>query len=436
MQVIRGGTVVTETGQSVCDVGIEGEKISAIGENLPGDVIFDATGLHVFPGFFDAHVHFADEGLSHWEDFNTGGRAAVAGGVTTVMDMPLNDPMTTTAERFATRLDVIGKKTVVDHLLWAGAVPGNVAEMEPMAALGARAFKAFMVDVEGYSYCNTAELFDAMTEAARLGLPLGVHAESNELAQARTRHMRELGRNDVPAHVWSRDLFVEYEAIHRAIAISRETGCRLHVLHVNVPAALAEIAAAPNVVGEAQIGFLSMDEDDYLRHGTWARFSPPLRPRADVEKLWQGVLDGTLEYVISDHSGYPPKMKAVDTIWDAADGIPAVQTCYPVLMSEGVHKRGLSLERFVTLSSAQAARLYDIYPQKGAFVPGKSDADLAIMDVGTTWTLELDDLEYLHPWTPQAGAEITGRVVATLRRGELVFSEGQVLAEPGSGRAL
>jgi allantoinase len=436
MNVIRGGTVVTEAGAARCDIGIEGEKVAAIGPNLPGELLYDATGLHVFPGFFDAHVHFADERLSHWEDFTTGGRAAVAGGVTTVMDMPLNDPMTVTAEAFRRRLEVIAPKAIADHLLWAGAVPGNVDQMEAMKALGARAFKVFMIDVEGYLFCDTAALFDAMTEAARLGLPLGVHAESNDLAQARTRQMQELGRTDTRAHIWARDAFVEYEAIHRAIAVARETGCRLHVLHVNTPAALPEIAAAPDVVGEAQIGFLSMDEDDYLRHGTWARFSPPLRPRPVVEQLWKAVADGTLEYVISDHSGYPPEMKAVDSIWDAADGVPAVQTCYPMLMSEGVHRRGITLERFVSLSSAQAARLYGIYPRKGALLPGVSDADLTVMDIGKTWTLELEALEYLHPWTPQEGARITGRVVSTIRRGELVYADGEILATPGSGRAV
>jgi len=436
MKIIRGGTVVTEAGGVVCDVGIDGEKVAAVGHDLPGDLLWDARGQYVFPGFFDAHVHFADEGLSNWEDFTSGGRAAVAGGVTTVMDMPLNDPMTVTAESFKRRLEVIGPKAITDHLLWAGAVPGNVPEMEPMKRLGARAFKVFMVDVPGYDYCDTAALFDAMTEAARLGTPLGVHPESNDLVQARTRQMQTEGRVDVDAHLWARDEFVEYEAIHRAIAVARQTGCRVHVLHVNTPMALGEIAQTPGVVGEAQIGFLTMDEDDYRRHGTWARFSPPLRPRAAVERLWDAVRDGTLEYVISDHSGYPPEMKEVESIWDAADGVPAVQTCYPMLLSEGVHRRGISLEHFVTLSSAQAARLYGIYPRKGALLPTVSDADVSIMDIDQTWSLDLSMLEYLHPWTPQAGAEIKGRVVATVRRGELVFADGEVLAQPGSGRPL
>jgi allantoinase len=433
VNVVRGGTVVTEAGCVRADVGIEDGRVAAIGTGLSGDTLYDATGLHVFPGFFDAHVHFCDEGQSHWEDYTSAGRAAVAGGVTTVMDMPLNDPPTTTADAFRRRCEVVGPKAITDWALWAGCVPGNTGEMEAMRDLGARAFKAFMVRTNGYDHCDSADLLEAMLEAARLGLPLGVHAESDDLVHAREERMKAEGRDDVRAHAWAHDEFTEYEAIHRAIALAAEAGCRLHVLHVNAAAALPEIAAAPHVVGEAQIGFLSLDADDYERAGAWARFSPPLRPRPTVEALWRALADGVLEYVISDHSGYPPELKDVASIWDAADGVPAVQTCYPVLLSEGVHRRGIPLERFATLSSARAARLYGLYPRKGALQPGASDADLAIVDLQRTWRIDPADLFYKHPWTVQEGAEVTGAVVATVRRGALVHADGEVLAEPGSG---
>jgi dihydroorotase-like cyclic amidohydrolase len=126
-------------------------------------------------------------------------------------------------------------------------------------------------------------------------------------------------------------------------------------------------------------------------------------------------------------------MKDVDSIWDAADGVPAVQTCYPVLLSEGVHRRGLSLERFVSLSSSQAARLYGLYPRKGALLPGVSDADMAIVDLDAEWQIQASDLLYKHPWTVQEGVQVRGRVAATIRRGELAFVDGEVLATPSSG---
>lgn len=433
MNVVRGGIVVTEAGRARLDVGIEAGRVVAVAEHLDGDVLYDASGLHVFPGFFDAHVHFCDQGQAQWEDFTSGGRAAVAGGITTVMDMPLNDPATVTAEAFARRLAVIGPKAITDYALWAGCIPGNLGEMEGMRDLGARAFKAFMVDVPGFPYCNTGNLFDAMREAARLGLPLGVHPESEEMIAPRRERAIAEGRITARDHASVHDEFEEYEAIHRAIALAAEAGCRLHVLHVNTPGALPEIAAAPNVVGEAQIGFLTIDEDDYFRIGPYARFSPPSRNRTTIEKLWRAVAEDTLEYVISDHSGYPPEFKDVVSIWDAADGVPAVQTCYPALLSEGVHERGLSLERFAVLSSVRAARLYGLYPRKGAILPGVSDADLTIVDTERRWTLRAEDLLYRHPWTVQEGRAFRGAIVATVRRGELVFADGQVLAHPGTG---
>ena len=433
MKVVRGGIVVTEAGRARLDVGIEDGRVVALAERLDGDVLYDARGLHVFPGFFDAHVHFCDQGQAAWEDFTTGGRAAVAGGVTTVMDMPLNDPATVTAAAFSGRLAAIAPKAITDYALWAGCVPGNVGEMAAMRELGARAFKAFMVDVPGYPYCDTGSLLDAMREAARLGLPLGVHAESEEIIRPRRERAIADGRTTARDHAAVHDEFSEYEAIHRAIALAAEARCRLHVLHVNTPAALPEIAAAPNVVGEAQIGFLTIDEEAYFRCGPYARFSPPSRSRATIETLWRAVADGTLRYVISDHSGYPPELKEVASIWDAADGVPAVQTCYPALFSEGVHRRGLSFERFATLSSGEAARLYGLYPRKGALLPGVSDADLAIVDPDRRFTLRARDLLYRHPWTVQEGLELRGAVIATVRRGELVYADGEVLAEPGEG---
>jgi allantoinase len=436
MKVVAGGTLVTEAGAAPADIGIDGDRIAAVGSALEGELLYDASGLHVFPGFFDAHVHFCDENLSHWEDFTHAGRAAVAGGITTVMDMPLNDPVTATAEAFANRLAVVGAKTITDFALWAGCIPGNVEELEPMRDLGARAFKAFMRESAGFPHCDTAELLVGMQEAARLGVPFGVHAESDEIMKARTAEMRAAGRNDPEAHMWAQDEFCEHEAINRAILVAREAGCRLHVMHVGAVGALPEIAAADHVVGEGQISLLTMDSDDYVRHGTWARFAPPLRPRADVERLWEALIDGTLSYVISDHSGGPPEAKEVETIWEASDGAGATQTCYPLLLSEGVHRRGLSLERFVTLSSSCAARLYGLYPRKGALLPGRSDADLAIVDLSKRWTIDPGELFYRHPWTPQAGVEVTGRVVATIRRGELVYADGEVLAQPGSGVAV
>jgi allantoinase len=433
VRLICGGTVVTESGVRRADVGIEGGRVAAVGEDLAGDTLLDASGLHVLPGFVDPHVHGCDEGLAAWEDFGTLTAAALAGGVTTLLDMPLNDPPTTTAAAFARRSAVVRAGARCDVGLWAGAVPGNVGEMELMARAGARAFKAFMVETPGWERCDGEDLGAAMREAARLGLPVGVHAECQALVAAGEARERAAGRRDVAAHAAAHDEAEELEAIERAVALALEHGCRLHVVHVGAREALPLLARSPGVRGEGAISLLCLDAAARDRIGPRARIAPPIRERDTVEALWRALAEGTLRWVGSDHSPYPPALKAGDDVWAVPDGAPSIETCFALLLSEGVHRRGLPLERFVTLSSAEAARAYGLWPRKGALVPGESDADLAIVDLTARWTVEPAGLHHKHPWSLHEGAEVTGRVVATVRRGELAYADGEVLAAPGSG---
>jgi allantoinase len=434
--VVKGGTLVTEDGVRRADVAIEGGRVAEVGEDLAGDTLVDATGLHVFPGFLDPHVHGCDEGLAEWEDFSTLTAAALAGGITALLDMPLNDPPTTTAAAFARRREVVRTAARCDVGLWAGAVPGNVDEMEAMANAGARAFKAFMVETPGWERCDGDDLAAAMREAARLGLPVGVHAESQPLVAAGEARERAAGRHDVAAHATAHDEAEEQEAIRRAVELAREAGCRLHVVHVGAREALPLLARSEWVRGEGAISLLCLDAAARDRIGPRARIAPPIRERGTVEALWRGLADGTLRWVGSDHSPYPPALKASDDVWAVPDGAPSIETCFPLLLSEGVHARGLPLERFVTLSSAEAARAYGLWPRKGALVPGRSDADLAIVDLAARWTVEPGALHHKHRWSLHEGSEVTGRVVATVRRGELAYADGEVRAAAGSGALL
>lgn len=436
MRVVRGGTVVTEQGAFVADVGIEDGRVVAVGEDLDGELLYDASGLHVFPGFLDPHVHGCDEGLAEWEDFATLTAAALAGGVTALLDMPLNDPPTTTAAALRERTRAVAAGARCDVGLWAGAVPGNAGELEGMVQAGARAVKAFMIETPGWERCDDGHLLEAMREAARLGVSLGVHAESQELVARAEARERAAGRTDVAAHAAAHDERAEAEAIHRALLLARWAGCRLHVVHVGAREALPWLADAPWTRGEGAISLLCLDAADRDRLGPRARIAPPVRERATVDALWAALADGTLEWVGSDHSPYPPELKAGDDVWAVPDGAPSIETCFPLLLSEGVHRRGLTLERFATLSSASAARAYGLWPRKGALLPGRSDADLAIVDLGARWTVEPSALHHKHRWSLHEGAEITGRIVATVRRGELAYADGEVLAAPGSGALL
>ncbi len=435
MKVVRGGTVVTEAGVFPADVAVAGGRIAAIGRDLAGDTLYDATGLHVFAGFVDPHVHGCDEGLSDWEDFATLTAAALAGGVTTLLDMPLNEPPTTTAARLRARGEAIAARSRIAIGLFGGAVPGNVGELEPMARAGAVAFKAFMVETTGWERCDDGTLLDAMREAARLGLPLAVHAEDQELVAHGEARERGAGRRDVAAHAAAHDERAETAAIQRALLLARWAGCRLHVVHVGAREGVALLRAeTAHGRGEGAISLLTLDAADRDRLGQRARIAPPVRERATVEALWAALADGTLRWIGSDHSPYPPRLKAGDDVWEAPDGAPSIETCFPLALSEGL-RRGLSLERLATLCGGAAARAYGLYPRKGGLLPG-ADADLALVDLDARWTIEPAALHSKHRWSLCEGAKVTGRVVATIRAGEPAYADGEVLAPPGSGEWL
>jgi allantoinase len=267
-----------------------------------------------------------------------------------------------------------------------------------------------------------------------------VHAEDDTLIELISSELRTAGMRDPRAHAAAHPAASSLVAIHTAIALAAIAGCRLHVLHVDVAAAgqpLREARSAGQPVSaEAAIAFLTLEEEDYWRLGPYARFSPPLRSRQNQDGLWELLRDGTLSFVISDHSPYSAEVKEPgwEDIWGVPDGAPTLQLCYQLLLSEGVHKRGFPLPRFCALSSSNAARLFGCYPRKGSLQPG-ADADLALLDLDARWTVRAQELVGKHRWTPYEGRELRGRVISTVRRGELVYDRGELLAEPGSGRA-
>jgi len=311
-------------------------------------------------------------------------------------------------------------------------VPGNLGELEPMADAGAVALKAFMVQTPGWERCDDGTLLDAMREAARLGLPLAVHAEDQELVAY--GEARERRRRDVAAHAAAHDERAETAAIQRALLLARWAGCRLHVVHVGSREGLALLRDAPAASGEGAISLLTLDAGDRDRLGPRARIAPPIRERATVEALWDGLADGTLRWIGSDHSPYPPRLKAGDDVWEAPDGAPSIETCFPLALSEG-RRRGIPLERLATLCGASASRAYGLYPRKGTLQPG-ADADLALVDLEARWTIEPAALHAKHRWSLSEGAPVTCRVVATIRAGEPAYADGEVLAPPGSGTWL
>lgn len=430
--IVRGGA---ERG----DVAVADGAIAAVGPELEGAAReeVDARGLLVLPGAVDAHVHLNDPGRAHWEGFATGTAALAAGGTTTAIDMPLN-AIPPTVDRAAFDAKVAAARGVarVDVALWGGLVGGDLDRLDELAAAGVVGFKAFMSasGVEEFPAADDLTLLEGMARAARLGLPVAVHAESDAITSARAARAVAEGRTTMRDWAASRPVVAELEAIGRAILFAQETGCALHVVHVSSGRGVALVAEARargvDVSCETCPHYLVLDAEDAERIGAAAKCAPPLRPRAVVEELWARVLAGDVDLVATDHSPSPPELK--DTGGDAFaawGGIPGAQTLLPLMYAYGVRGRGLPPERLALLTATWPAARFGLVPAKGALVVG-ADADMALLDPGQDWTVRPDDLLDRHRRSPFAGLTLRGRVVRTILRGRTVYADGRVVGEP------
>jgi allantoinase len=431
--VIRGGTLVTPEGLLHADVSIKDGRIQAIGpELLGGTEEIDARGLHVFPGVIDVHLHFNEPGRTEWEGAATGSRALAAGGGAVFFDMPLNStPCTVNAREFDRKRAALEASSITDFGLWGGLVPGNVGEMEELANRGVVGFKAFMCDsgLPEFPRADDFTLSEGLTEAARLGLPVAVHAENHELTQGLSRKMAEQGRSGARDFLASRPVVAEVEAIERATRLAGEAGAKLHIVHISsgrgVLAAAEAKARGVDVSIETCAHYLFFTEEDLERLGAVAKCAPPLRDAEQHDALWKTLLDGTVEIVASDHSPAPPSMKS-GAIMQAWGGIAGAQSTLAVLLEQGHFARELPLEHIAKLTAAKPAQRFRI-AHKGSLAPA-NDADLALVDLHGSYTLKAEDLQQRHAVSPYIGAAFRGVVRRTVRRGQTIFADGAITA--------
>src|SRR3984957_4935699 len=412
------------------DIAIEDGKIVAIGPELSLRAAeeLDARGLHVFPGLIDVHLHFNEPARAEWEGAATGSPALAAGGGTLFFDMPLNStPCTVNAAAFDRKRAALAESSITDFALWGGLIPGNISDMAELADRGVVGFKAFLCDsgLSEFPRADDLSLLDGLREAARLGLPVAVHAESQELTQ-RAGAQRD---GSVKAFLSSRPVIAELEAIQRATLLAREAGAKLHIVHVSSGRGVALAAEArargTDVSIETCPHYLFFTEDDVERLGAVAKCAPPLRDAVDQDALWTQLLAGTVDIVASDHSPAPPEMKTGD-FGKAWGGIAGVQSTLSVLLDRGHHCRRLSLERISSLVATEPARRFRI-PAKGSIAVGM-DADLALVDVFRSAQLQPEHLMQRYPLSPYAGSSFRGCVVRTIRRGETIFASGEIVA--------
>jgi allantoinase len=445
--LVSGGLLVDELSIRPADVLAQDGRVAAIlppGQARNADRVLDARGLHVLPGVVDGHVHFNEPGRTDWEGFLTGTAAAGAGGITTVCDMPLNcHPPTLDSRSLALKRAAIAEHALVDYALWGGLVPESLEHLGELQRDGVIGVKAFMCDsgLAEFGHLDDFVLLEAMQRCvdAYPGLLLALHAEDAVETQRLGQAARSAGRRAVLDWATSRPPSTELDAVRAALEAVYATGARVHFVHISTAAAARRIAearaAGHDVSVETCPHYLLLDESDLQRLGNFGKCAPPLRSREEVEDLWRAMLDGQIDWIASDHSPCPPEMKQTEDIWSAWGGLGGVQTLLPGLLTEGVHARGLSLPRLVSLTAGVPARRLGLYPRKGVLEPG-ADADFVLVDLDRTWTLEAEHLKTRWPINPFVGRTFRGQVTATVVRGTIVWQHGAAQVEPGFGEEV
>jgi len=425
--LIRGGVCVTPAGRVVVDVGVREGRIAAIGDlaQADGAAVFDAAGLHVLPGVIDTQVHFREPGLDYKEDLGTGTAAAVAGGVTTIFEMPNTNPGTVDAAALADKLSRAAARAWCDHGFFIGATEGNAGELAALERLpGCCGVKIFMGS-------STGDLLvaDDAGLAAALGCGVrrvAIHAED----EARLQERFSLVADGAPVamHAVWRDVETALRATKRLLAIARRVGRRVHVLHVTTAAEMVLLAQNKDIASvEVTPQHLSLSADDcYEKLGALAQMNPPIRDREQQEALWRALDEGVVDVIGSDHAPHTRAEK--DGAYPKTpSGMPGVQTLVPVMLDHVAAGR-LSLERLVDLTAHGPARIYGI-AGKGRLAKGY-DGDFTIVDLKARRTITNDWVRSKCGWTPFDGRAVVGWPVATVIRGRIVMREDELLGAP------
>jgi dihydroorotase len=441
--VIRGGQVVTPDAVFKASVAVKDGVVAAVGadELMPqAREVLDARGLHVLPGAIDVHVHFRDPGYPHKEDFASGTAGAACGGVTTVFDMPNTIPPTGTAEALAAKHTIAAAKAHVDFGLYGLLGEDTIANVPALLDGGVIGFKLYMGNTFGkIPSPSTGAMLEAFEAVAPSGKRISLHAETNSIMERRETRLREAGRTEALAHIASRPAVVAVEAVSRAAILAEWTGARIHILHMSSAEELRPLREAKargvDVTGETCPHYLMLSTDDYARLSGVIRVNPPVREARNQAPLWAALADGAIDLVATDHAPHAPEEKTRNDIWTVDCGFPGVETQMPLMLT-AVNEGRLSICDYVRLAAAAPAKIWGLYPRKGAIQPG-ADADIAIVDLKRAWTIDDAKLQSRSKITPWNGWRVQGLPLHTLVRGRFVMRERQLIAQTrGWGRSV
>ena len=433
---LRGRRVVTPDGTRPADILIAGGRIAVVathGASPAGATVVDVGDRVVLPGLVDVHVHINEPGRTDWEGFATATRAAAGGGITTVVDMPLNSsPVTTTVEALAAKTSAAEGKLWVDCGFHGGLVPGNADQVGPLVAAGVLGFKAFLCDsgIDEFPAVAEADLREAIPAIVRSGLPLLAHAE---VVGPTPEGIADDPRS-YAAHLAGRPATWEVDAIQLLIDLCRSTGGRVHVVHLSTPEAFPLIAAAKAeglpITVETCPHYLLFAAEEIPDGDPRFKCTPPIRNASARDGLWDGLRSGLIDTIGSDHSPAPPDLKHLDTgdVRAAWGGISSLQVSLAAVWTEA-HRRGFALDDLARWMAMRPADLVGLSGRKGSIAAGR-DADLVVFDPDRTFVVEGHRLEHRHPATPYEGRTLRGVVEATFVRGSQAYDSGVFFPEP------
>ena len=433
--------VVTPEGVRPAAVLVAGERIREVmdASRVPTDVAetLDFGDAAILPGLVDSHVHINEPGRTDWEGFETATRAAAAGGYTLLVDMPLNClPATTDVAALEAKRRAAKGRSLVDWMAWGGVVEDNQHCIQPLAGAGVAGFKCFLVHpgIDGFTMVTEEKLRAALPHIARSGLPLLVHAELPGPIRAATERLANADWSLYETYLASRPEEAELAAIRMLLALCREFRFRLHIVHLSASQALSELRAARAeglpVTVETCPHYLYLAAEEIPRGATLYKCAPPVRSAKNRDALWQGLRDGTIDLVATDHSPCPPEMKrlAEGNFRTAWGGIASLSLALP-LMYTAASERGFSLRDIARWMAVAPAKLAGCDQRKGHIAAGK-DADFVIFDPESEFEVSEKLLHYRHPVSPYLGEKLRGKVQATYLRGNLVFKDGEFKGEP------
>lgn len=448
--LVTNGLAILEDGEQYVDIAVKDGKIAAIGHDLgQAEETIDASGLVVSPGMVDAHVHITEPGGGHrdyWEGYDTGTRACAKGGVTSFVEMPLNQvPATVDKKSLDIKYQAGEGKLSVDVASYGGLVPyaldHGIEELDEGGVAGYKCFLASCGDpsIEGdFMNVDDYTLYEGMKKIAKTGKVLTVHSENADITDRLGEIAYKQGKKSFKDYEASRPVVSELEAIRKVILFARDTGCRVHIVHVACWEGVEEITRARqegiDITCETCTHYLHFEVNELDSIGAVAKCSPPIRDKANRERLWDKIFAGEIDYVTSDHSPCTPDLKDTDNVFEAWGGIAGVQNNVDILYDEGVQKRGMSLKQFADIIAHKPAQRFDL-TSKGAIAVGR-DADFVFIKGNAPYTLKTEDLAYRNQMSPYVGYKIGAQVARTILRGRTVYDIDNGISDDKNGQFL